>query len=47
MLYTYYNRYTGVWIVVWILKEQISNETCRPNIEELVDITTFTEMKNP
>ena len=31
------------------LKEQNSNETCRPNIEEPVDITTFhvTEMKNP
>ena len=29
------------------LKEQNSKETCRPNIEELVDITTFTEMKNP
>ena len=29
------------------LQEQNSKETCRPNIEEIVDITTFTEMINP
>ena len=29
------------------LKEQNSIETRRPNIDELVDITTFNGMKNP
>ena len=30
-----------------VIKELNSKETCRPNMEELIDITTFTEMKNP
>ena len=31
----------------FLLKEQNSKETWRPNIEELVDITTFMEWKKP